>query len=348
MYRFLIYIFFIVPLYAETLHEQVARMLIVGLPHADSQKLHFFQTAAKYPLGGVILFGKDLQTQKQVHTLNKKLQTLHRKKLLIGIDQEGGYVDRLAKLPSVPKTPSAAEIAKMPIGKAQNYYTQTAQRLKYLGFTLNFAPVVDLAINPKNRVIVGFQRSYGKSVMQTVKYATLYINAMDGKGIIPVIKHFPGHGSSVGDSHEGFTDVSETWEEEELLPYVKLIQAGKARMIMSAHIYNKYLDKDYPATLSYKTITGLLRKKLGFEGVVISDDMQMGAIRDNYSQKDAIVMAINAGVDMLLFGNQLQKAVLPDRLIDMIVEAVREGLIKKERIEDANRHIASLLQEKGD
>ena len=342
MYRWFLVFLSLVSLHAQTLEEQVARMLIVGIPEAPAQKARFFETAAKYPLGGVILFGKDLQTQKQVSALNAKLQGLHETKLLIGIDQEGGYVDRLAKLPGIAKTPSAAKIAGLPALKAQHYYRQTARKLKDLGFTLNFAPVVDLALNPKNRVIVGYERSYGKSAAQIVKYATLCIDAMEKEGIIPVLKHFPGHGSSQGDSHEGFTDVSATWQEKELLPYVRLIAAGKARMIMSAHIYNSYLDPDYPATLSYKTITGLLRKQLHFEGVVVSDDMQMGAIRNNYTLKEAIVLAINAGVDMLLFGNQLQKAIMPDRLIAMITEAVKEGRISKSRIEEANRRIEKL------
>ena len=161
-------------------------------------------------------------------------------------------------------------------------------------------------------------------------------------GIITTLKHFPGHGSSEGDSHEGFTDVSQSWQKRELLPYMMLISEDKADMIMSAHIYNKKLDHIYPATLSFKTITSLLRKQLHYNGVVISDDLQMGAIRNNYSLRESIALTINAGVDMLLFGNQIGKPYDVGMIIRIIEGLVEEGVVTRERIHNANMRINAL------
>ena len=155
------------------------------------------------------------------------------------------------------------------------------------------------------------------------------------------LKHFPGHGSSLGDSHKGFVDISETWRPQELDPYRRLINAGKADMIMTAHVFNSHFDAKYPATLSYYVNTKLLREQLGFKGVVISDDLQMKAISKHYSLKESITLAINSGVDILLFGNQLGEQNLPE-LIDTILSQVKRGAIKYERIQESNQRIQNL------
>jgi len=320
-------------------------MLFVGFSgtHLDENS-SLMRVVEKYPPGGVIFFSSNMQDREQVRALTGALQKRSGEKLLIGVDQEGGYVDRLGKLPDLFKTPSAARIARMDRLKAAGYYRRMAEALHELGFNLDFAPVVDLAINPKNRVIVGFQRSYGKDPKRVVANASLLIDALHRADSLAVVKHFPGHGSSAGDSHEGFTDVSESWHREELVPFLKLIGSGRADMVMSAHIFNRHLDAVYPATLSKKVIDGLLRRKLGFSGVVISDDMQMGAIRKNYTLDEAIVSAVNAGVDMLLFGNQIGKPYDVQMLIDRIATLVVQGKISRERIAEANRRIVKLKE----
>ncbi len=320
-------------------------MLVVGFSGTQLEmNSSLARVIREYPLGGVILFGKNLKNRKQVQALTGQLQKLSAEKLLIGVDQEGGYVDRLGKLPDLFKTPSAARIARMDRLKAAAYYRRMAAALHELGFNLDFAPVVDLAVNPKNRVIVGFQRSYGKHPDKVAANASLLIDALHHEGIVTVLKHFPGHGSSAGDSHEGFTDVSQSWHSEELLPFLKLISTGMADMVMSAHIFNRHLDPIYPATLSKKVIGLLLRKEMGFTGVVISDDLQMGAIRKNYTLDEAIVSAVNAGVDMLLFGNQIGKPYDVQMLIDRIAALVESGKISRKQIAEANRRIVKLKE----
>jgi beta-N-acetylhexosaminidase len=160
--------------------------------------------------------------------------------------------------------------------------------------------------------------------------------------VLTSLKHFPGHGSSVGDTHKGYVDVTKLWKRVELEPY-KLLK-NKADTVMVAHVFNKNLDSKYPATLSAKTVNGLLRKELGYRGVVITDDLQMGAISKKYGLKTTLQLAINAGDDILLFGNQLdpRKVVTTKKLVDSIVSLVKDGKVSKRSIENSYKRIQRL------
>ena len=332
-------------LYGEITRAQIAKMLIFGLEGTTlSQNPKLAETIKRYGLGGVILFGKNFATPAQVRKLTGDLQALSDTTLLIGIDQEGGAVDRLAKLPGFPKTPSAAKMATLPAKSVKARYYQMALRMQRLGINLNFAPVVDLAINPQNPVIVRYGRAYGRDVEKVAQMARYFIDAHRRCGILCTLKHFPGHGSSSQDSHRGFTDVSGSWQRTELQVFEKLISGGYGDLVMSAHIYNARLDPENPATLSYRILHTILRQKLHFEGVVITDDMQMGAIGQNYTLDEAIAGAVNAGADMLLFGNQLARPLDPQEVIERILRLVWAGRIDPARILDANRRIDSLKQ----
>ena len=331
--------------------KEIGHMLIVGFEdsHVDKDS-KIIKQIQKYELGGVILFDrfyedrnrtKNISSPKQLQALTSTLKKFAKKPLFIAVDQEGGKVARLKPKYGFIKIPSAYKVSQLPLKKAKSIYKKQAKMLHVNGINCDFAPVVDLAINPKNRVIVGLERSYSKDPSKVVQYASTCRDALRAEGVVSVLKHFPGHGSSVGDSHEGFVDVSDTWSEMELQPYKALIKADKADMIMTAHVYNKNLDKKYPATLSYSVNTKLLREKLGFKGVIVSDDMQMSAIAKLYSLEDAVTLAINSGVDMLLFGNQLKNQSV-DTLIDVIYKQVKSGAIAYERIQEANRKIAIL------
>ncbi|MDQ7042952.1 MAG: glycoside hydrolase family 3 N-terminal domain-containing protein, partial [Sulfurimonas sp.] len=209
------------------------------------------------------------------------------------------------------------------------------------GINLNFAPVVDLSINPKNSVIVGLERSFGKKSQKVVEYASLVMDAQREKNIISVLKHFPGHGSSLGDSHKGFVDISKSWSKKELEPYKVLIKQNAADAIMTAHVFNENLDNKYPATLSYKINTELLRNQLNFKGLIISDDMQMRAISKHYSLNESTTLAINAGVDILLFANQLEKNSVKE-IVDTIYKQVENGAIPLANIIRANKRIQNM------
>ena len=333
------------------LKKMIARMLVIGFEDEKvNEKSKIIQDIKKYELGGVILFDrfysdrnrtKNIRSPKQVQALTQALQEASSKPLLISIDQEGGRVARLKPSYGFIKTASAREIGKGSLSDATLAYKELAKTLHVSGINCNFAPVVDMSVNPENFVIYKLERSYGKNPLHVSQYATRFIDALRSENVLSVLKHFPGHGSSLGDSHKGFVDISDTWSKLELEPYRLLIEEDKADMIMTAHVYNSHLDKKYPATLSYKVNTELLRKKLGFKGVIISDDLQMKAISEHYSLMQTVTLAINAGVDILLFGNQLGSQNL-DELIETIYKEVQKGTISRSRIEESNRRIEAL------
>jgi len=333
------------------LKKMIGRMLIVGF---DEQAVVYNSQIVKdiqrYDLGGVILFDKFYNDKKRVKNvlnpyqlkhLTKDLNAYSSKPLFIGIDQEGGRVARLKPKYGFLKIPSAKKISLMKSYDVKRIYNSQSKMLHDLGINLNFAPVVDLSVNPKNRVIVGLERSYAKESKDVVKYASLMIDAQRKEKIISVLKHFPGHGSSLGDSHKGFVDVSKTWSKKELEPYKTLIKQNRADAIMTAHVFNSHIDKKYPATLSYKTNAQLLRQQLHFKGLIISDDMQMKAISAHYTLAESVRLAINAGVDILLFGNQLARNSVSD-IVNTIYKQVKNGSISLKKIKEANKRIENL------
>jgi beta-N-acetylhexosaminidase len=217
-----------------------------------------------------------------------------------------------------------------------------AEELKSVGINFNLAPVVDLDINDKNHVIHGLKRSFGSDPKMVAKYAEVFIESMHKYHILTSLKHFPGHGSSVGDTHKGYVDVTKLWKKIELEPYRRL--KDKADTVMVAHVFNKNLDSKYPATLSRKTVYGKLRKELGYKGVVITDDLQMGAISQKYGLKNTLQLAINASDDILLFGNQLdpKKIVTTKKLVNTIITLVKEKKVSKASITNSYNRIQRL------
>lgn len=257
-------------------------------------------------------------------------------------------VARLKESKGFPPTLSAAEVGKLPYADAQAHAKTMAETLHSNGFNLDFAPVADVNVNPLNPVIGKLGRSFSSNPERVIIYNEIFANELQYQHIQCVLKHFPGHGSSDKDSHLGFVDVTNTWQRYELLPF-KHEEGARPQcgMIMSAHIVNRLLDPSgLPATLSHKMLTTLLREKLNFKGVILSDDMQMKAISDNFSQEQALVLAINAGVDMFIFnlkqtGNNSQSVT---QLIDRIEKKVLLGQISIERIHAAYQHIETLKQ----
>jgi len=333
------------------LKKMIGRMLIVGFPDAkidkDSQIVKDMQ---EYDLGGVILFdrvykdrtkSKNISSPSQLQKLTSDLKKFSPKPLFISVDQEGGKVARLKPKYGFTPFPSAKKVSDMSREKSASIYAKQSQMIANAGINMNFAPVVDLAINPKNRVIVGLERSFGKNVRYVVAFSKVVIGEQKMHNIISVLKHFPGHGSSLGDSHKGFVDISETWSPKELEPYKVLIDEKRVDMIMTAHVFNSHIDPKYPATLSYKFNTDLLRKRLNFKGVIISDDLQMGAISQHYSLAQRTTLAINSGVDILLFGNQLENVSVKE-LVDTIFKEVKSGNISLKRIKESNEKIENL------
>ena len=343
------------PLWATvSLEQKIGQMLMVGFHGTSAQKnSRICQDIRKYHIGAVILFDynpvdkskpKNIANKRQLKKLTSQLQKCsYDGKLLIAVDQEGGKVQRLkSKYGFYGKFPKASDVARMDQKQIKKTYEKMAKELKSVGINYDLAPVVDLDINPKNHVIHGLGRSFGKDPKTVAAYAGTFIAAMHRYGVLTSLKHFPGHGSSVGDTHKGFVDVTNLWKKVELEPYRLLNK--KADTVMVAHVFNKKLDSRYPATLSNKTVNGLLRKKLGFNGVVITDDLQMGAISKKYGLRNTLKLAINAGDDMLLFGNQLdpRHTVGTQKLVDTIKVLVKRGEVNEKSIEYAYRRIQNL------
>ncbi len=337
-----------------TLDAKIGQMLMVGFRGMEVDDTHFIvQDIQQRNLGGIILFDYDviraepkrnIESPAQVKTLIAQLQQKAATPLLVAVDQEGGIIARLKERYGFHSTRS-----HMDLGTEDDLHltltetTALATTLAEAGFNLNMAPVVDLCSNPDNPVIAAYERCFSAEPQKVTEHALSYIDAHHQRGVLTTLKHFPGHGSSQDDSHLGLTDVTNSWSELELLPYQNIIAAGKADLVMTAHVFNAHLDPEYPATLSRAVIDGILRQRLGFDGVVISDDMQMGAIVDHYGFETAIALAITAGVDILVFGNNLRydENIVP-RAIATIKKLVHAGTLSEARIEQAYRRIMQL------
>ena len=218
--------------------------------------------------------------------------------------------------------------------------------MKSLGFNLNFAPVVDLELNGMQGIIGPLQRSFSEKPEVVSRVARQFVDVFSQYGVACSYKHFPGHGSALGDTHKGFVDVTDTFQAAELLPYKTLLpKSDKPVMVMTAHVVNRHLDPSgLPATLSHKILTGLLRDEIGFDGVIISDDLQMQAIAEHYSLEETLCLTINAGADMLIFGNQLGENSAPE-IINIIEQAVVDHKIDLNRIDEAFGRIVRLKQQ---
>jgi beta-N-acetylhexosaminidase len=301
-------------------------------------------------LGGILLFDTDQPTHSSVRNISSPaqlaalisgLQVLARTPLLVAIDEEGGAVARLDERHGFPPTYSAAQLG------ARNDPTFTkaagrkiAQTLKSVGVTLNLAPVVDLNVNPDNPIIGALGRSFSADPAVVTVQAEAFIAGHHAGAVKTTLKHFPGHGSSTGDTHLGVVDVTSTWSQKELTPFANIIGDGKADAVLTAHVFNATLDPAHPATLSQPTITGILRQQLGWNGLVLSDDMQMGAIRKAYGYADALRLAIQAGVDVLTIAQQqVYEPGIVATTIDIIEGLVRAGTLSEARIDESYARI---------
>jgi len=328
-------------------------MLLVGFRGLTAEGADAMRRqVAAGSLGGVLLFSVDQltggprnvesaeQLRGLVDALTAEAPDLP---LLVAIDQEGGRVARLGPGHGFPATPSAAEMGQQAPPATGAVSRSMAQTLAGVGVTLNLAPVVDLAVNPDNPIIAGVARSFSADPETVIAHATAFIEGHHEIGLRCAIKHFPGQGSASGDTHLGIVDVTEAWTDRELRPFAALIGAGLPNAVLTAHIFNAALDPDHPATLSRPTITGILRDELGWDGAVISDDLQMGAIRDAYGYEEAVALAIEAGIDILLIANQLvYEADVAERTIDIVERLVRSGRVSEERIQASYERIVRL------
>ena len=336
--------------------SMICQMIMIGLKGSNKKDIaNFMETLPSQDIGGVILYDEDL-TSKDISTKNiidsdqlKEfiffLQSQFNTSLFIGIDQEGGEVNRLKNIDDYKDFESWAEIGKInePL-KTSSFAKRTAEALKLHGINLNFAPVLDLEMNPLS-IIAKKKRCISKNSSDTIDHSKLFINEHRSLGIISIAKHFPGQGSAKDDTHLSLTDNTNEWSEEEILPYKHLIKDNYLDGIMTSHIINRKLDKEYPATLSKKILNGLLRKNLNFKGLIISDDPQMKAIADYYELKNVLRLMINAGVNLFCFGNNLiYDKYIARKVLALIKELLSEKLIQLDSIIHSYMKIIDLKQ----
>lgn len=265
---------------------------------------------------------------------------------LIAIDQEGGLVARLKGRWGFADTQSAASLG----ATGNPDVTETAAGaladvLVEAGINLNLAPVVDVDVWGDNPIIGGKGRSFSEDPEEVAAHAGAFVRAHRDRGVLTCLKHFPGHGSSRDDSHVGFTDVTRTWSRDELIPFRHLLEEGLVDAVMTAHVFNAAFDDTYPATLSPAFINGLLREELGFDGVVISDDLGMGAVSRQFGYEEAVARSLAAGVDLLALANQTTyEDDITERTVQLIVELVRCGRLPESRVFESAERVQRLRQ----
>lgn len=314
----------------------------------------------KYDFGGVILFSQNTKNATQTTKLINNIQKAHlsggfKSRMFVAVDQEGGRVTRLKTGTQMP-----GNMALAATGDASNAYKAAnviGEELAAQGFNLDFAPVVDVNSNPANPVIG--VRSFSEDPSVVVQFGTQYVNGLHSQKVMTCLKHFPGHGDTAVDSHTGLPKVDKTYEElikTELVPYASL--ASSSDFIMTAHIQYPQIEKEMsvskssgqkiylPATLSKKFLTEILRGKLGYQGLIITDSMEMDAISTNFDKLDASVRAINAGADILLMPVGLTSAKNLkelDTYIESLAAKVRSGEIPETRL---NESVTRILRTK--
>lgn len=297
------------------------------------------ETAAKYPMGGIILFSNNINNPEQLRTFVADLKALPSHPLLC-IDEEGGVVARLANNRSfyLPKFPNMTQLAAS--GRT-NEVTEAATAigtyLKEYGFDIDFAPVADVNTNPRN-IVIG-ARAFSTDPKTAAVMVKAYLKGLQKTGVVGCLKHFPGHGDTTADSHFGYAMSRKNWDEIkncEMIPFKAGIDAG-AHLVMTAHIsLPNVTGSNTPSTLSSMIMQDKLRGELGFDGVIISDAMEMGAIIRQYPVEDACVAAIKAGVDILLCVREYPK------VFETVVAAVRRGEIPEARIDESVRRILKM------
>ncbi len=356
------------PIPEYTLEENIGMMLLVGFRGTEldyNKNIEIISAIRDYHVGSVILFdydvptgtcGRNIKDAEQLKRLCKQLRAFN-SDLLIGIDQEGGYVSRLSKRYGFPAIPSAKQLAAMGDDSLRHYADMTGQMLQELGINLDFAPVADVDINPRCPVIGGIERSFSADAERVRQCCLIWGEEMAKHHVVSCMKHFPGHGSATGDTHKGLVDVTNTWQRCELAPYRDLANKWYPRpplmvptigMVMTAHVINRQLDPSgLPASLSPK-ITSYLRDTLGFQGIIVTDDLAMGAIVSQYSFEKAVSMSVMAGADLLCLSNNggTYDVNMVPRAVKVIKQMVENGEISEERIRQSAERVRDYLQQR--
>ncbi|MGO4544049.1 beta-N-acetylhexosaminidase [Paenibacillus sp. 2TAB23] len=327
---------------AMTLDEKIGQLVLVGVEGTTLQA-PTTELIDTYHVGGFILYKNNItnpnQTLKLLNAL-KERNTKNEAPLWLSIDQEGGKVSRMPD--DFVKIPPAATIGKRDnAAYTREVGSALGTEVRSLGFNMDFAPVLDINSNPDNPVIGN--RSFGTDAKTVTTHGIETMKAIQSEQVAAVVKHFPGHGDTSVDSHLDLPVVNKSMAELqafELLPFKEAIKQ-KADAIMVAHLLIPKLDKTYPASLSKTIVTDLLREELGYDGVVITDDMTMGGITEHFDVGESAVRSIQAGTDIILIGHDYKTQI---SVIKALKLAARDGAIAKEMLDKSVYRILSLKQ----
>ena len=341
------------PAAEPSLERMLGAMLMCGFRGTElAPDDPFLAAIANGRVGNVILFDRDVTTgternirsPEQVRRLTASLRATAPGPIIIAVDQEGGQVRRLKPQKGFFDLPAAQRLGQGSLMETKETALRLGEELAGLGINVDIAPVVDVDTNPLNPAIGHLGRAFSSDAEIVARHALTFGQALAQHGVVPVLKHFPGQGCAREDSHLGLPDITQCWDgATDLLPYAEIFRAGWPGMVMPGHLFHARLDPQLPATLSPMVVTGLLRQGLGWQGVVISDDMQMRAIAGRYGLKESILLAVRAGVDILLYGNNLEwEDGLPDKVFETLRALVEEGSIPVERVRRSWERIAAL------
>lgn len=308
-------------------------------------------------LGGVILFDRDLKkagprnivSAQQVKSMTAALQAASPRLLLIAVDQEGGRVRRLKPENGFFDLPSAEVMGGMEENEVRAFGLQAGREMAELGINADLAPVVDVRRTFRSPGLGELGRIFSPDARQVSKLALAFSEGLYQAGVLPALKHFPGLGSADRDSHHALPDITGHWNDSELLPYAEAFRRDWPGMVLVAHIYHRGMDPRLPSSLSPSIVEGLLRGRLGWDGVVISDDLQMGAVAKGRSLEEIVRLAIEAGNDILLFGNNLNyEPELHQHAFEAVMKLVRSGIVKRERLERSWKRIEAMKRRLGE
>ena len=332
---------------SNSLEKIVGQLIIAGFRGKNiTSSSPISKYIRDYNLGGVILYDEDvgfkglgtrnIDSKLQLKDLISNLNKYSKLGLLVSIDQEGGLTNRLNEKYGFPTTPSLKEIGlKNDLAFTNDISKKLCAILNECGINVNFSPVLDLDYGSEY-YIGNSERAISNNPQIVIKHALEIIRVFSSHNIVGCGKHFPGQGSGIRDTHEGFTDISTEWSDQDLSPFKEIVKNDMLDMIMVSHVFHKKLDPKLPASLSKKIIQGLLREELKFNGVIICDDPSMKAISDNYSFRESIKLMFNAGVDLFCYGNNLNfEANLIPKAVETICDLISSGDIKISRIESS-------------
>ena len=287
--------------------------------------------------GGAVFLRHNVASRRDVEALAAMFHDAGNRPLL-SIDQEGGKVQRLGTKQGYTDIPEAGRVsARYSPSEARTLYARAGRELRNSGFNVNLAPAIDLH-DPNNPVIGKYERAYGTDPKTVAAYGKAFIEGFGQAGVSCVAKHFPGHGTSRGDSHDGFVNITRTWKDAELEPFRAL--ARTAPMVMGGHLVHEGMTGDTPVTFSKELLVGMLRGKLGFKGAIMTDDLDMGAIRQNYDMREAVIRSVAAGNDIVLMSNSAEPdADFATKAVAWIKQAVKDGQIEPGRIDEAHERV---------